>query len=76
MGDAGDSGATREDERGFGLEEIGIPGRKYLAGSLASCSDPMKAIEEFQVGVPRTLQFLLEKRKNFLDIPCEVGKII
>jgi hypothetical protein len=49
MSESTDPGAGREDERGFGLEEIGIPGRKYLASSLASCSDPMKAIEEFQV---------------------------
>ncbi|CAG0915038.1 unnamed protein product [Notodromas monacha] len=39
------------DEPGFGLEEIGIPGRKYLAESLTNCSDPMKAIEEFQVRI-------------------------
>jgi hypothetical protein len=34
---------------GFGLEEIGIPGRDYLREALTSCTDPLKAIEDFQV---------------------------
>ena len=34
---------------GFGLEEIGIPGREYLREALTSCTDPLKAIEDFQV---------------------------
>ena len=34
---------------GFGLEEIGIPGRDYLKEALTSCTDPLKAIEDFQV---------------------------
>ncbi|KAF2368452.1 Cofactor of BRCA1 [Trinorchestia longiramus] len=34
---------------GFGLEEIGIPGGAYLKDSLSHCTDPLKAIEEFQV---------------------------
>lgn len=34
---------------GFGLEEIGIPGGAYLKDSLTHCTDPLKAIEEFQV---------------------------
>jgi len=34
---------------GFGLEEIGIPGGAYLKESLTHCTDPLKAIEEFQV---------------------------
>ncbi|KAL7640276.1 UNVERIFIED_CONTAM: hypothetical protein RMT77_009690 [Armadillidium vulgare] len=34
---------------GFGLEEIGIPGGSYLKESLTHCTDPLKAIEEFQV---------------------------
>ena len=33
----------------FGLEEAGIPGKQYLRESLTNCSDPLKAIEEFQV---------------------------
>ncbi|RWS31152.1 negative elongation factor B-like protein [Leptotrombidium deliense] len=32
-----------------GLEKVGIPGREYLRDSLTNCSDPLKAIEEFQV---------------------------
>ena len=34
---------------GGGLEEIGIPGRDYLREALTSCTDPLKAIEDFQV---------------------------
>ena len=40
---------------GFGLEEIGIPGRDYLKEALTSCTDPLKAIEDFQVSL--SLQF-------------------
>ena len=36
---------------GFGLEEIGIPGRDYLREALTSCTDPLKAIEDFQVKI-------------------------
>ncbi|RWS07123.1 negative elongation factor B-like protein [Dinothrombium tinctorium] len=32
-----------------GLEEVGIPGREYLREALTNCSDPLKAIEEFQI---------------------------
>lgn len=35
--------------QGFGLEEIGIPGRDFLRDALTNCSDPLKAIDEFQV---------------------------
>jgi negative elongation factor B len=31
-----------------GLQEIGIAGREYLKEALTNCSDPLKAIEEFQ----------------------------
>lgn len=31
-----------------GLQEIGIPGREYLKETLTNCTDPIKAIEEFQ----------------------------
>ena len=34
---------------GFGLEEIGIPGRDYLKEALTRCTDPLKAIEDFQL---------------------------
>lgn len=34
---------------GTGLEEIGVPGQAYLREALTSCTDPLKAIEEFQV---------------------------
>ena len=36
---------------GFGLEEIGIPGREFLREALTSCTDPLKAIEDFQVRI-------------------------
>ncbi|CAB4061650.1 COBRA1 [Lepeophtheirus salmonis] len=47
----GASGATpsSSSEGGFGLEEIGVPGREYLREALTSCTDPLKAIEDFQV---------------------------
>lgn len=32
-----------------GLEEVGIPGKEYLRESLTNCSDPLRAIEEFQI---------------------------
>jgi len=32
-----------------GLEEVGIPGREFLREALINCSDPLKAIEEFQL---------------------------
>ncbi|XP_076344697.1 negative elongation factor B isoform X1 [Tachypleus tridentatus] len=32
-----------------GLEEVGIPGKEYLREALTNCSDPQRAIEEFQV---------------------------
>lgn len=42
---------TRNNGRavGDGLEELGIPGQVYLRDSLTSCTDPLKAIEEFQL---------------------------
>lgn len=35
--------------QGTGLEEIGVPGQNALREALTSCTDPLKAIEEFQV---------------------------
>jgi negative elongation factor B len=32
-----------------GLEDVGIPGQQFLRDALTSCTDPLKAIEEFQV---------------------------
>lgn len=37
------------DFAGTGLEKINIPGKTYLRESLTACTDPMKAIENFQV---------------------------
>lgn len=36
-------------ETGNGLEDLGIPGQVYLRDALTSCTDPLKAIEGFQV---------------------------
>lgn len=36
-------------ETSNGLEELGIPGQAFLKDALTSCTDPLKAIEEFQV---------------------------
>lgn len=35
--------------QGTGLEEVGIVGQAYLRDALTSCTDPLLAIEEFQV---------------------------
>ena len=32
-----------------GLEEVGIPGPENLKDALTNCSDPLRAIEDFQV---------------------------
>ncbi|XP_043287222.1 negative elongation factor B [Venturia canescens] len=34
---------------GDGLEDLGIPGQIFLRDALTSCTDPLKAIEEFQL---------------------------
>lgn len=34
---------------GTGLEEVGVPGQSFLRDALTSCTDPLKAIEEFQL---------------------------
>lgn len=34
---------------GTGLEEVNVPGQAYLRDALTSCTDPLKAIETFQV---------------------------
>lgn len=34
---------------GTNIEELDIPGPKFLRNALTSCTDPLKAIEEFQV---------------------------
>ena len=34
-----------------GLEEVGIPGSDHLREALTNCTDPLAAIEEFQVRV-------------------------
>lgn len=53
-GEGGGKGEWRKREgvrlgRKGGKEEIGIPGGVYLKESLTHCTDPLKAIEEFQV---------------------------
>lgn len=34
---------------GTGLEEVNIAGQSFLRDALTSCTDPLKAIETFQV---------------------------
>lgn len=34
---------------GTGLEDVGVPGQTFLRDALTSCTDPLKAIEEFQL---------------------------
>lgn len=34
---------------GTGLEEVNIAGQNHLREALTSCTDPLKAIESFQV---------------------------
>jgi len=41
--------AKSNGETGNGLEDLGIPGQVYLRDALTSCTDPLKAIEGFQV---------------------------
>lgn len=36
---------------GTGLEDVRIPGQTFLRDALTSCTDPLKAIETFQVNI-------------------------
>jgi len=38
-----------KNNNGTGLEDVNIPGQAYLREALTSCTDPLKAIESFQV---------------------------
>jgi len=51
---AASGGGTSSSGSGFGLEEIGIPGRDFLREALTSCTDPLKAIEDFQLDNGKT----------------------
>lgn len=42
---------------GTGLEDIGVPGQLFLRDALTSCTDPLKAIEEFQVNILLTSSY-------------------
>lgn len=41
--------ANDKKMHGTGLEDVGVPGQMFLRDALTSCTDPLKAIEEFQV---------------------------
>ncbi|XP_054274754.1 negative elongation factor B-like isoform X1 [Macrosteles quadrilineatus] len=41
--------ANEKKMPGTGLEDIGVPGQMFLRDALTSCTDPLKAIEEFQL---------------------------
>lgn len=46
---AGAATAAAPPSTATGLEVLGIPGGTFLREALTSCSDPLQAIEEFQV---------------------------
>lgn len=48
------------NKNGTGLEDVNIPGQAFLREALTSCTDPLKAIESFQVCFGR--------QKNFIDL--------
>lgn len=41
--------STPTKTNGTGLEDVNIPGQAFLREALTSCTDPLKAIESFQV---------------------------
>ncbi|XP_034671755.1 negative elongation factor B isoform X3 [Drosophila subobscura] len=41
--------STPAKNNGTGLEDVNIPGQAYLREALTSCTDPLKAIESFQL---------------------------
>jgi negative elongation factor B len=43
---------------GTGLEEVNVPGQAFLREALTSCTDPLKAIETFQVAELVILDFI------------------
>lgn len=43
---------------GTGLEDVRIPGQQFLRDALTSCTDPLKAIETFQVKFVNNACFL------------------
>lgn len=47
--------------QGTGLEEAGIAGQAYLRDALTSCTDPLQAIEEFQVSITACIYVFLIK---------------
>lgn len=46
---AGSASVAAPTSTASGLEVLGIPGGTFLREALTSCSDPLQAIEEFQV---------------------------
>jgi len=46
-----------------GLEDVGIPGQGFLRNALTSCTDPLKAIESFQVCIYFTRVSINYRRK-------------
>lgn len=82
---AGASATASTSSTATGLEVLGIPGGNFLREALTSCSDPLQAIEEFQVEngilLPslRPMMPLLDlhgvKRLDFHISVMEVGSI-
>lgn len=55
--------------QGTGLEDVGIAGQAYLRDALTSCTDPLQAIEEFQVMPVSSLMII------FVCLSCNVVNI-
>lgn len=49
-----------------GLEDIGVAGPNFLRNALTSCTDPLKAIEEFQVIYPLLKDSLFKYKYIFV----------
>lgn len=42
------------------VEDLGVPGQNFLRDALTSCTDPLKAIEEFQVNNKKFISIILK----------------
>lgn len=64
---------TQPPKMGTGLEEVNIPGQAYLREALTSCTDPLKAIESFQVccqETHRTFVFIIKLYFSWKMVCC------
>jgi len=56
-----------KNNNGTGLEDVNIPGQAYLREALTSCTDPLKAIESFQVCLRCTEKWAPKVRWAYLS---------